>query len=136
MQKQRRQLRNRLSPAYNLHGMRRVQGREEGGEKGGKKKRTKKKRTPRVKYKFSMAFQMVFGHQMQMRSLQLANLQLPCQKTCQQLDTTSSPFHFFCRIHQKKIMGKGTAAVPLVKVLQAVISLNSIYPWENKTSTN
>lgn len=32
-------------------------------------------------------------------------------------------------------MGKGTAALTLVKPLQAVISLNSIYPWENKTST-
>lgn len=37
---------------------------------------------------------------------------------------------------QKNIfMGKDTAAVTLVKPLQAVI-LNSIYPWENETSTN
>lgn len=62
-----------LPPAYNLSGMHRVQ----------EKKKQQKIKTG-VKYKFSTVLQMAFGHQMQMRALQLANLQLCCQKTCQQ----------------------------------------------------
>lgn len=50
-----------------------------------------KRENPRVESKFSLMLQMVFGHQMQMRALQLANPQLSCQKRCQQSDTPSSP---------------------------------------------
>lgn len=50
---------------------------------GTRKKKQQKIKTG-VKYKFSTVLQMAFGHQMQMRALQLANLQLCCQKTCQQ----------------------------------------------------
>lgn len=66
-----------VSPPRNLRGTRKVQ-------IGVGEKELKNQLKPGVKYKFPVVLQMVFGRQMQMRSLQLANLQLPCQKPCQQ----------------------------------------------------
>lgn len=79
--------------------------------------------------------QMVFGHQMQMRALQLANPQHSCQKYCQQSDTPSSLSTSSVGCTKNGFMGKGTVAGTTARPLQE-ISLNSIYPSENQTSTN
>lgn len=126
LEKQRRQLRNRYDLLIIYVECR--------GYKAGGSENRKKKPPTRIKYKFSVVLQMAFGHQMQMTSLQLAKLQLPCPKNLPTVRyyLVSIPFLLHDlkenpKYKQKNIMGKGTAAVTLVKPLQVVVSLNSIY---------
>lgn len=94
-----------------------------------------KRENPRVESKFSMMLQMVFGHQMQMGALQLANPQLSCQKHCHHQALPPLLPLLLLDVQKNGSMGKGTTGGTAAKHLQAV-SLNSIYPSENKTSTN
>lgn len=82
-----------------------------------------KRENPRVESKFSVMLQMVLGHQMQMRALQLANPLLSCQKCCQQSDTPSSPSTPSVGCTKKWIYGKGTVAGIVAKPLQAAFIL-------------